>query len=278
MTDELLTAEEYLSHAYTLPEKWPQLPLPEEPFVWLWQECSGKETLDFLAEKFKLPVFDWHWDRADALSISFAHTMGGRLPVVSTGSHEDFRQMEALLNGRTEMRELPLTVNAFAMEARAESIFRQRVLLLNRAPYSNISAEALGLEEQDWLERSHRLRLRHECAHYETLRLLGKMKNHALDEILADALGQIAAFGSFEAERQRLFFGLRQGEQGCQGRLSFYCQKVIPAEKELIYQGVNEVLDEIQAQLEGLAVKKAGEAEIFAALAGKSIADRLRKC
>ncbi|MBR0287363.1 MAG: hypothetical protein IJQ82_00120, partial [Selenomonadaceae bacterium] len=97
-------------------------------------------------------------------------------------------------------------------------------------PYSNIDAENLSLTEQDWLEKSHAIRLRHESAHYETLRLFGGMKNHALDEILADCLGQIAAFGNFDADRQRIFFGLEKGGEKCTGRLQFYCQKVFPSE------------------------------------------------
>jgi hypothetical protein len=42
--------------------------------------------------------------------------------VIATGSHEDFRVMEALLNGREERSNLPLTVNAFTIKAKAEKI------------------------------------------------------------------------------------------------------------------------------------------------------------
>lgn len=251
------------------------MPLADEPFVSLWREGNGREALIILAEEMKLPAYRWSFDNIGGIFVSFAQTMGGRLPVISTQSHKDFRQMDALINGREEARELPLTVNAFAMEARAKSIFRHRVLLLNRAPYSNIPAEKLGLSETDWLERSHKLRLRHECAHYETLRLLSGMKNHAHDEILADALGQISAFGDFSAERQRLFFGLEHGQGTCHGRLSFYCQKLMPKEREKVYLAVDAVLDKIEAELRGLSANKAEEIEIFSALAGCSIAERL---
>ena len=269
------TAEEYLSHAYDIPQGWPDLPLPDESFVSLWQAGAGRGALDFLADERKLPVYRWSWENVEAISVSFVQTLGGRLPVIATESHRDFRQMEALLNARDEARDLPLTVNAFAMVVRAESIFRHRILLLNHAPYSNIPPEKLGLSEAEWLERSHRLRLRHECAHYETLRLLSGMKNHAHDEILADALGQIAAFGSFSAERQRLFFGL-EGGKGCPGgRLSFYCQRLSPQEREKVYRAVDVVLDSVGEELAALLAENAGELAIFAALAGRSIAKRM---
>ena len=45
-----------------------------------------------------------------------------------------------------------LTVNAFTIPCRAEKIYRHRVILLNAAPYSNISAEKMGLSVEEWLK------------------------------------------------------------------------------------------------------------------------------
>ena len=154
-----------------------------------------------------------------------------------------------MLNGRDVLADVPITVNAFTLQARADNISGHRVILLGQAPYSNVTAQQLGLEEELWMERSFRLRLAHECVHYETLRLFGNMQNHALDEIVADAIGQIAAFGNFSAERQRLFFGLEKGTGRCTGRLSFYCRGVLPWEREKVYQSVDTMLDLIEAEL-----------------------------
>ncbi|MBO6204954.1 MAG: hypothetical protein J6O13_15645 [Selenomonas sp.] len=269
------SADEYLQHAYKIPTELSALPLADESFVASWQEAKGREVLDFLADELKLAAYDFVWQETVRLSLSFAHTMGGTLPVIATGCHKDFRAMEAVLNGRTQSRDLPLTVNAFTLETQAEPIYRQRVLLLNRAPYSNIPAEDLNLSAEDWLERSRCLRLRHECSHYETLRLLGGMRNHALDEILADALGQLAAFGRFDADRQRLFFGLEKGQDSCNGRLSFYCQQVSLEERPKIYCAVDKILDSVACEINVLLRQMATQQEIFLALAGRSIADRL---
>lgn len=269
------TADEYLRHHYEIPAELPLMPLPDEPFTALWQEAEGRGVLDFLADGLGLPAFEFRWQQERSLGISFARTLGGRLPVIATGSHEDFRSMEALLCGRTEARELPLTINAFAMQARAEKIFRHRVLLLNHAPYSNLPAGVLGLSREEWLERSYLLRLAHECAHYETLRLFGEMRNHALDEILADAMGQIVAFGEFDADRQRLFFGLEKGKGICTGRLLFYVQKVMLEEREKVFHAVDRILDLVADELCEMRMRKAGELEILVALARRSIAERI---
>ena len=284
---EYQSASDYLKHCYDIPDSFPPLPPADEPFVdcWEWRretegaeqeksEVHGRKVLEFLAEGLGLHAGDFPWDNPSELRLGFVQTLAGRLPVITTGSHADFRRMEALVNGRGDALELPVTVNAFTIQARAKKIRRHRLILLNHAPYSNIPAKALGLAEEDWIARSRRLRLRHECAHYETLRLLGGMENHALDEIVADAMGQIAAFGGFDADRQRLFFGLTRGKSGCTGRLSFYCQTVHPEERDEAYRAVDEVLDGVAAELGRFMRDGNSEIELLKLLAGRSVLER----
>ena len=271
LINKYLTAEEYLQHKYDIPENFHTL--ADESFLNSWKEAKGRETIEFLSSALHLPTMNFTWENIDAIRISFAQTMGGRLPIIDTASHNDFRQMDALINGKSQARDLPLTVNAFTIEAKAQEIYRHRVIILNRAPYSNIPAEKLGLKNEDWLNRSHKLRLRHECAHYETLRLFGGMQNHALDEIIADTLGQIAAFGKFDAKKQRLFFGLEAGKGTCSGRLSFYTKKVLPEEREKVYRAVDIALSLVESKVNDLRKKDASDFDILVELSGKSIAE-----
>jgi hypothetical protein len=266
----MIRPDEYLNHCYTIPETPPVLPLPDEGFAAAWKEAKGEAAQAFLTEitgrELPFPL-----QEKEALRIFFTATLGGRLPVIVAGNHEDFRCLEALLNGRNDLTDLPVTVNAFTLRPQAEKIRGHRLILLGQAPYSNVPAQRLGLEEEDWLGRSFRLRLAHECAHYETLRLFGDMKNNALDEILADAFGQMAAFGSFSAERQRLLFGLEPGTGICTGRLTFYCRGMLPWDKAAVYRAVDTVLDAIEAEINRfLAEKKGTTAE--GALAAKKVA------
>ena len=249
-----MTAEEYLAHCYRIPEILPSLPLDDENFLSKWREVDD-DAIKFLAELYGKKI-----NLRGEIKISFTQTLGGKLPVIDTENHEDFTTLAAWLMNR-KRKILPLTVNAFTIPAKIKGE-PHRIILLNRAPYSNVPAEKLSLTEEDWLEKSHAIRLRHESAHYETLRLFGGMKNHALDEILADALGQIAAFGNFDADRQRIFFGL-DGDK-CTGRLQFYCQKVLPDERAKIYAAVDRALDKIS--LDGKS-----EPEILCELAGQII-------
>ena len=265
----------YLKHCYDVPNELPKLPLDDEPYVAMWQKAEGKYVLDCLKEAFGLPIFNYKWENKDDLSISFTETLGGRLPVITTKSHKDFLFMDALLNGREQSREVPATVNAFTMKTKAETILGHRIIILNFAPYSNVAADKLGLSPDEWLIRSQKIRLAHESAHYETLRLFGGMKNHPLDEIVADAFGQIAAFGDFNADRQRLFFGLEKGKDTCNGRLSFYVANIPEKERGKIYNAVNVVLDNVETEIQTRLSRQENKIKILTALAGKSVFDRL---
>ena len=272
-----LTAGEYLAYCYPVPEKQPLFRPGDEYFTAFWKEAEGSDVLRFLAENVSPAIYCFHFENTDALRIFFAETMGGRLPVIVTGNHADFCSMEAVLNGRGTAADIPLTVNAFTIETGAPQIYRHRVILLGSAPYSNVSADRLGMREEDWLERSCKLRLAHECTHYETLCLFGDMRNHALDEITADIFGQLAAFGDFSAERQRLFFGLEPGRDSCTGRLAFYCQNVVPEERPAVYRAVDAVLTGVEQEVISLLSQKKQKYDILQQLLCFSIAERVQR-
>ena len=291
-----MKTDTYLSHCYAIPETPPVLPLTDEAFASVWKEAEGAAARKFLSEIVDRDIALFPLQQEETLRILFAETLGGRLPVIVTDNRDDFLRVEALLNGREDLEDFPVTVNAFTMQARAKNIRNHRVILLGQAPYSNVPANLLGLDEEEWIERSCRLRFAHECAHYETLRLFGGMQNHALDEIVADAMGQLAAFGNFSAARQRLFFGLEQGTGRCTGRLSFYCRNVLPWERTEVYRAVDATLDFLEDRIyrfltenkkrtetkESLSSAKTrlsdkkSKYELLSDLAGTSIAERYK--
>ena len=256
-----MKADTYLSHCYAIPETPSVLPLADEAFASVWKESEGVAAREFLAEIVGRDIASFPLRQEETLRIFFAKTLGGRLPVIVPGNRDDFLRVEALLNGREDLADFPVTVNAFTMQARAKNIRNHRVILLGQAPYSNVPANLLGLDEEEWIERSCRLRFAHECAHYETLRLFGGMQNHALDEIVADAMGQLAAFGNFSAAWQRLFFGLEQGTGRCTGRLSFYCRNVLPWERTEVYRAVDATLGILEGRIERLLTEKKRKTE-----------------
>jgi len=87
-------------------------------------------------------------------------------------------------------------------------LYQDRFILLSNGPYSAIPASDLGLDEDEWKEISLAIRRDHECAHYFTRRLFGSMRNHVLDELMADWAGMVAALGRFRADWFLRFLGL----------------------------------------------------------------------
>ena len=268
---KMMHADEYLRHVYTEPEEPWQLPLPDEAYLPAWKDADKQGILDVLRERFSIEVDSFPWTQPDTVRLLFIQTLAGRLPVIRTGAHEDFCNLAAMLNGVGTAVDYPPTINACMMQARHERIYHHRILLMNDAPYSNVSAERLGLTSAEWLERSAALRLRHECAHYETLRLFGGMQNHALDEIVADTMGQIAAFGDFSAERQRIFFGLARGGGQCDGRLNFYTQRVFAGERSEIYRLTDQRLDVLEPEIRQAQAQKADDYELLRLLATRTL-------
>jgi hypothetical protein len=196
---------------------------------------------------------------ADQLQLLIHPTLAGAIPVMITGCRSDFVTLVQALTKRNEPDPVPDSMGAViiggynnwdrvrryrqaweaarlrpVMEAdwQAEfqrlipqkSLYQDRFILLSRGEYSAVPAIELGLAEADWLGRSLTLRLEHECCHYLTRRVFGSMRNNALDELIADYQGMIAANqGQYCAAWFLRFVGLESFPQYREGgRLQNY--------------------------------------------------------
>ena len=101
-------------------------------------------------------------------------------------------------------------------------LYQDRFILLHDGPYSAVPAAELGLDEAEWRRLSLLIRREHECSHYLTRRLLGSMRNHALDELIADYAGLTAALGRYRADWFLRFLGLDTQPPRPEGRLHLY--------------------------------------------------------
>jgi hypothetical protein len=131
-------------------------------------------------------------------------------------------------------------------------LYQDRFILLSDGPYSAVPAADLGLDEAAWREMSLVLRRDHECAHYFTRRVFGSMRNHLLDELIADSAGIIAAIGRFRADWFLRFLGLED------------FPRYRPGGRLEIYRG--DLSDGAFAVLQDLACRAAESLERFDAL------------
>jgi Family of unknown function (DUF7005) len=99
-------------------------------------------------------------------------------------------------------------IEEFDRLSRQKPLYQDRVVLLSTGPYSAVEAGQIGLSPDEWLERSLVIRREHEAVHYFTTRLFGRLRSHALDELLADFVGLLRAFGRYDAATALSFLGL----------------------------------------------------------------------
>ncbi|MDR1874768.1 MAG: hypothetical protein LBQ90_07150 [Synergistaceae bacterium] len=273
---DLVQAEHYLEHRY--PElPLPELPLPDEEFTNRWEEWLGRSPGGS-------PLREVEELLSAGGRIWLEKTPAGRIPVMHTSDRKCFERLVELLRQKENDPPLPGSVNAFTLISKHPALQGHRVILLHRAGYSSLSGSDFGIPEDEWLERSDVLRLHHECCHYFVLRVLGSMRNHVLDEIVADCVGQLAAFGTFSASMQRKFFGLTEApdEEGVApngvapngvapsgvapsgiapgGRLTFYVKNLSDGATAEVCRRVNESLTRLETFLRANA-SLTGESE-----------------
>ena len=104
------------------------------------------------------------------------------------------------------------------------SNYLDTLVVLSRGPYSHVPAEAAGFSEEAWLEDSDTIRRYHELTHVICRRLYPQDIKPLRDELIADAVGLVAAFGRFDPELEKLFLGIR-GTQYTGGRLGNYTEE-----------------------------------------------------
>ena len=189
----------------------------------------------------------------DRLQLLIHPTPVGRVPVLIAGHRDDFVMLVQALTRRNEPEPVPDSMGAcciagytnwdrvhqqyrsggaagwssFIRElAPRRELYQDRFILLSPAEYSGVPAREMGLDQEEWLRKSVRVRLEHECTHYLTRELLGSMRNVLLDELLADYRGIVAVEGRYRADWFLRFLGLSGGLNGssdpARGRLPLY--------------------------------------------------------
>ena len=182
-------------------------------------------------------------NRPEALELVLCPTVAGRIPVLIVHGHDDFVSLVRALTSRNEPAAVPDAQGALMVagynnwdriralrrrwEERApdqrqtdswdaefkrilpqRDLYQDRFIVVDDGFYSAVPPGEIGVEAERWRELSIVIRREHECTHYLTRRVLGSMRNNALDELLADYAGITAACGRFRSEWFLRFVGL----------------------------------------------------------------------
>ncbi len=229
--------------------------------------------------------------KPDQLQLFLHETLVGLIPVILVGDRQDFVTLIQALTKKNEPSPVPESMGAcivggynnwdrineyrskwsnqssskqssppseadwqieFKKIIPQKSLYQDRFIILSKGFYSNVSPSALGLEESEWLNLSHLIRLEHECTHYCTRRLLNSMRNNLVDELIADYRGIVAATGSFNAQWFLTFMGLERFPIYREGaRLENY--RGTPPLSDSAYQIVQKLIKSAAENLERFA-------------------------
>ena len=194
-----------------------------------------------------------HFHGSEQDSIAMEKTPAGEVEIVTLGDRRDFEMFLRIMAYRCVPTRIPPSQGAAILDGvinwtrirahRDEYLrgggdadgwnaefrrftadkknFTDALIVLSTGPYSAVSAEKAGMEEQDWLNASLAIRKAHECTHFICRRLFPDKKDALWDELAADAVGLYAAFGRYERRLAELFLGVAEsGYVG--GRLENY--------------------------------------------------------
>jgi len=182
-------------------------------------------------------------ERPDLLTLTFTDGVAGTLPLLIAGTRGDFETLVRAFTERNEPRDVPASMGACFVKglnnwdrvaryrrawesangthgdddawreemsrfAAQKSRYQDRFVILSRGPYSGVAGHDVGQSESEWLERSLVIRAEHELTHDLTWRLFAIVRSHATDEIVADYVGLVRAFGYYPDAIARRLLGI----------------------------------------------------------------------
>ena len=103
-----------------------------------------------------------------------------------------------------------------------KSNYRDTIILLSSGNYSDIPAAWVGMDEQEWKEKSLTIRKYHELTHYICRTRYPDDIVAIRDEVIADMIGLIKAFGDYDTRLARTFLGIEGETFRPGGRLEYY--------------------------------------------------------
>lgn len=175
----------------------------------------------------------------DRMDLMIHQTPAGNIPVIIVEERNDFVRIVQALTSKNEPTPIPDSVGAvmvagynnwdriwnykktwkekntfenwsdeFKRLVANKALYQDRFIILSTGYYNGISANDLQLSESEWRNLSLIIRREHEVTHYFTERILGSMCHNMLDELIADYIGIVSAFGEYKADLFLRFIGL----------------------------------------------------------------------
>ena len=241
---------EYCKNKFNVENYKPQK-IEDEPFVEIWQSIIDEINDDNITE-----------------------VMNKRIPVIYAKDEKDFYEIvKKLIYKGMSVPNIEKTGASFAYGK------TNKFIILSNKPYSNIPAQKLGLEEEQWRNYSIIIRREHECTHYFTKRFLGSSQNNLHDELIADFTGIMCASGGFKAKWFLAGMGLDMYPEPQEiGRFPVYTSSLSNEAAEIMKKIIIKVANNVEKWSKKESVKQMSRNERVLFLCSKSILDLYIQC
>lgn len=249
-TDEF---EEYTANRFRGCEEQPE---PDMSFLEAWrdmiEETGERSVQDILNESLcsRHPVSFSH---PEGVKIEIFGSFAGDLPVIYVEDTEDFEQLVTNVAHKGIRPDNLSETGAIFLSGKTT-----RFMILSSKPYSNVPASELGLQEEEWRERSLVLRRGHECTHYFTKQTYGISNNILHDEIMADFIGMYEAFGFYRAEWFLRFMGIIEGGGN---RMIYYTDELSGETRDALKELLREAAGKLEKWSQTKEFRTLSEAE-----------------
>lgn len=215
-----------------LVKRYPGLALPIK------EGMRGSEEYKRVCLRGEAPKADPVFNKTDEDRLEPVETPAGTVEVLYLADREDFVHAYRALCYHCEPKLIPDSTGAVTLiglnnweKIRALSVpineaekseYKDTLILLSKGAYSNVSHTLTGFSKEEWHEKSYIIRKYHELTHYISRNLYLENKEAIRDEIMADMIGIMFAFGEYDVNLAKLFLGIEGQEYRSGGRLENY--------------------------------------------------------
>lgn len=263
---------EYMINRFKVGNKIPEK-IDDEPFIEPWKAvielAKSKGIEKAFNEKVPHGNEDIKLKSPDLVNIEIYNSVAGNIPVIYVKDENDFYELVTKIVHKGKVSPgLKKTGACFAFG------INNKFVILSNKPYSNVPAERLGLEEEQWRNFSVVIRREHECTHYFTKRFLGSSQNNLHDELIADFAGIYCAVGTFYADWFLIGMGIEENTGNItKGRFPVYTLKLSDESKEALRKIMIKVARNVEIWSNKPETKKMSRNERILFLCKNSLAD-----
>lgn len=199
---------------------------------------------------------------SDEDTLETADTPAGESEILFLQNRSDFEHAVRALAYRCDNVNLPASMGAVTISGlinwekvrKDDENFRDGLIILSSGEYSAVSASEIGLSKEEWLKKSVAIRKYHELTHFVSRHLYKENKSPIRDEVIADMIGLIFAFGYYDTYYAKLFLGTEGKEYRIGGRLQNYEET---ENMSVLMENTNKMIDNFAEIVENIQYKNA---------------------